>query len=97
MDGQKLAIIEHLLLRLRLILPCRFFHFLSLLSLSPSKFPSPSLVRVNIYIGNDVIHAATTDHTVEGGNGYVAREGAAREQYKRLHSGGRCGEDHAGA
>lgn len=40
---------------------------------------------------------ATTDHTVKGGNGHVAREGAAGEQYKRLHSGGRCGEDHAGA
>lgn len=40
---------------------------------------------------------ATADHTAEGGDGYISRKIAAGEQHQRLHGGGRCGEDHAGA
>lgn len=40
--------------------------------------------------------AAAADHTAEGRDGHVAREGAVGEQHKRVHGGGRCGADDAG-
>jgi hypothetical protein len=40
---------------------------------------------------------ATADHTAEGGDGFVSRKSTVGEQHQRVHGGGRCGEDHAGA